>query len=214
MKHDKTLNEAVYQLAEQYPDSRLLKVKCEGVTYVLVINESDRVIDAYWAHGEILEWNLKFYSHMFDRNLDDFCIYDFDDFEWVYQPDGGLLSRYIVECQFYSFCSNTYVCPRKCFKNLLEAWSYFKDLRKSDDDNWQETAFYFSHDDSVIVKPQRPHARSAEEWRRIVWEKEDALQRERLANEGINALFEDVIDIEPIIYDEDEYVFDKDDIKF
>lgn len=125
--------------------------------------------------------------------------------------------KYVVDRDFYSYFGGANKHEYKCFTNLMEAWNEFKKTRKNDfdyGDAYQYTTFRFYRNDSVALKPQRPHARSAEEWRRIVWEKEDALQRERLANEGMNALFEDVIDVEPIIYDEYEYVFDKDDIKF
>lgn len=118
--------------------------------------------------------------------------------------------RYIVDRHYYSYFGGASKHEYKEFTNLQEAWSAYK-LERSKDfdygDAWQSTTFRRFHDDSVILKPQRPHARSAEEWRRIVWDKEDALQREQMAITGMDVLFMDP-DVRYLEPDELSYIFD------
>ena len=100
--------------------------------------------------------------------------------------------RYTVDRHYYSYFGGASKHEYKSFTNLQEAWSAYKHEKANDfdyGDAWQSTTFRVVHDDTVVLKPQRPHAHSAQEWRRIVWDKEDALQRERLAVSGIDILF-------------------------
>lgn len=102
--------------------------------------------------------------------------------------------RYTVDRHYYSYFGGADKHEYKSYTNLQEAWSAYKHEKANDfnyGDAWQSTHFRVMHDDRVVLKPQRPHARSAQEWRRIVWDKEDAIQRERMAHIGIQALFGD-----------------------
>jgi hypothetical protein len=100
--------------------------------------------------------------------------------------------RYTVDRHYYSYFGGASKHEYKDFTNLLEAWHEYKRERANDfdyGDAWQSTTFRVVHDNAVALKPQRAHARSAAEWRRMVWDKEDALQRERLAVNGMDVLF-------------------------
>lgn len=100
--------------------------------------------------------------------------------------------RYTVDRHYYSYFGGADKHEYKYFTNLAEAWYTYKCEKANDfnfGDAWQFTSFRVIHDDSVILKTQRPHAHSAQEWRRIVWDRQDALQRERLAVSGIEILF-------------------------
>ena len=101
--------------------------------------------------------------------------------------------RYTVDRHYYDYFGGADKHEYKHFTNLLDAWCAYKHERANDfnyGDAWQFTSFRFVHDDSVALKPQRPHARSAQEWRRMVWDKEDALKREQMASIGNEALFD------------------------
>ena len=105
--------------------------------------------------------------------------------------------RYTVDRHYYSYFGGADKHEYKSYTDLQEAWSAYKHEKANDfnyGDAWQYTNFRVMHDDSVALKPQRPHARSAQEWRRIVWDKEDALQRERMAVSGLEVLFDDDVD--------------------
>lgn len=100
--------------------------------------------------------------------------------------------RYTVDRHYYSYFGGADKHEYKSFTNLQEAWSAYKHEKANDfnyGDAWQFTSFRVMHDDTIVLKPQRPHTRSAQEWRRMVWDKEDALQRERMAVSGIEALW-------------------------
>lgn len=102
--------------------------------------------------------------------------------------------RYTVDRHYYSYFGGADKHELFHFTNVKMAWDKFKDIQANDydyGDAWQYTSLVVIHDDSVILTPQRPHARSAQEWRRMVWDKEDALQRERMAVSGIEVLFGD-----------------------
>lgn len=102
--------------------------------------------------------------------------------------------RYTVDRHYYSYFGGADKHEYKSYTNLQEAWHAYKCEKANDfnyGDAWQYTHFRVIHDDSVTLKPQRPHACSAAEWRRIVWDKEDALQRERMAHIGTEALWWD-----------------------
>lgn len=102
--------------------------------------------------------------------------------------------RYTVDRHYYSYFGGADKHEYKSYTNLQEAWNAYKCEKANDfnyGDAWQYTHLRVIHDDSVALKPQRPHARSEQEWRRIVWDKEDALKREQMARIGIQALFGD-----------------------
>lgn len=118
-----------------------------------------------------------------------------------------------VDRHYYSYFGGASKHEYKEFTNLLEAWSAYKHERANDfdyGDAWQSTTFRIYRDDTVALKTQRPHARSAEEWRRIVWDRQDAIQRESLALTGMDVLFmdPDVRDIEPSLGYDLGYIFD------
>ena len=101
--------------------------------------------------------------------------------------------RYTVDRHYYSYFGGADKHEYKHFTNLLDAWCAYKHERANDfnyGDAWQFTSFRFVHDDSVALKPQRPHARSAQEWRQMVWDKEDAIKREQMSSIGNEALFD------------------------
>lgn len=100
--------------------------------------------------------------------------------------------KIIIDRDFYSYFAGSNQHDYYHFTNLLEAWNEYKRIRATDfhySDAYQHTTIRIYRNDSVATKPQRPHARSAEAWRRIVWEREDALQRARLAVTGMDVLF-------------------------
>lgn len=107
---------------------------------------------------------------------------------------GEMIMRYTVDRHYYSYFGGASKHEYKDFTNLQEAWSAYKHERANDfdyGDAWQSTTFRIYRDDRVALKPQRPHARSAEEWRRMVWDKEDAVKRERMAITGMDVLLGD-----------------------
>ena len=115
-----------------------------------------------------------------------------------------------LDRHYYSYFGGASKHEYKEFTNLLEAWSAYKHERANDfdyGDAWQSTTLRIYRDDRVALKPQRPHARSAEEWRRMV---EDAIKRERMAITGMDVLFmdPDMRDIEPSLGDDLGYIFD------
>ena len=78
--------------------------------------------------------------------------------------------KYAVDRHFYSYFGGASKHEYKLYTNLLEAWDVYKRTKAYDfdyDDAWQYTYFHVIHDDSVALKPQRPHARSAWEWELI-----------------------------------------------
>jgi hypothetical protein len=105
--------------------------------------------------------------------------------------------RYTVDRHYYSYFGGADKHEYKSFTNLQEAWHAYKCEKANDfnyGDAWQFTSFRVIHDYSATLKPQRPHSRSAQEWRRMVWDKEEALQRERMTVSGIEVLFMDTDD--------------------
>jgi hypothetical protein len=119
-----------------------------------------------------------------------------------YTHRGGEIMEYIVEIRSYDyFAGNTRKATQ--FATLLEAWNSFINARKHDfdfGDHYRCTRIYGVKNDAVALKPQRPHARSAQEW-----------EATNFVNE---VAFADVRDIEPTNFIEDEYVFDNDSITF
>lgn len=102
--------------------------------------------------------------------------------------------RYAVDRHYYSYFGGADKHEYKYYTNLQEAWHAYKYEKANDfnyGDAWQYTSLRVIHDYSVALKPQRPHARSAQEWRQMVWEKEDAIKRKNMARIGIQALFGD-----------------------
>jgi hypothetical protein len=100
--------------------------------------------------------------------------------------------RFTVDRHYYSYFGGADKHEYKSFTNLQEAWSAYKHEKANDfnyGDAWQYTHFRVVHDDTVALKPQRPHAHSAQEWRRIVWDRQEALQRELLEFDGMEILF-------------------------
>ena len=78
--------------------------------------------------------------------------------------------KYTIDHQFYSCFGHGVKREYKHFTNLSEAWNEYKRMRSYDfnyGDAWQFTTFRAYRDDSVVLKPQRPHARSYEEWLRV-----------------------------------------------
>ena len=99
--------------------------------------------------------------------------------------------KIILDRHYYSYFGGASKHEYTDFTNLQEAWSAYKRERANDfdcGDAWQSTTFRIYRDDRVALKPQRPHARSAEEWRRMV---EDAVKREHMAITGMDVLLGD-----------------------
>jgi hypothetical protein len=102
--------------------------------------------------------------------------------------------KYTVDRHYYSYFRGADKHEYTHFTNLRDAWRAYKHEKANDyhyGDAWQFTTLRIFRDDSVALKPQRPHAHSAQEWRRIVWDREDTLQRERMAQFGNEVLFGD-----------------------
>jgi hypothetical protein len=77
--------------------------------------------------------------------------------------------KYTVEHHYYSYFGGA-KHEYKHFNNLPEAWEFYKNTRANDfdyGDALQFTRFRAYRDDSVVIKPQRPHARSYEEWLKV-----------------------------------------------
>lgn len=78
--------------------------------------------------------------------------------------------KYIVDRHYYDYFGGADKHEYKHFHNLSEAWEFYKNTRANDfdyGDAFQFTTFRAYRDDSVTLKPQRPHARSYEEWLRV-----------------------------------------------
>lgn len=91
----------------------------------------------------------------------------------------------------------------KSYDNLLEGWNEYKRLRAFDfdyGDSFHSTTYFISHDYSVQLKPQRPHARSYRAWLE--------LQEQRNKLSEFEEILSEVITFDDLIAEEDD-PFDK-----
>ena len=73
----------------------------------------------------------------------------------------------IIDCIFYSYFGGMSKHKRKTYRNLLEGWNIYKRTQANDfeyEDAWQRTTFRVVREDRERRKPQRPHARTKQEW--------------------------------------------------
>lgn len=75
--------------------------------------------------------------------------------------------KYVIRLEKYDYFGGASTTEYKSYTNLLEFWKEFKQLRETDynySDAYQSTHYYTVHKEDTEVPPQRPHARSYEEW--------------------------------------------------
>ena len=75
--------------------------------------------------------------------------------------------RYTIDIHRYDYFAGASKHEYRSYTNLLEFWSEYKRISANDynyDDAWQNTTYFVTHDDTVVLKPQRHHAHTKHEW--------------------------------------------------
>ena len=78
--------------------------------------------------------------------------------------------KYVILLDKYDYFGGASTTEYKSYTDLLEFWKEFKELKRTDynyGDSYQSTHYFTVHEDPVEIPPQRPHARSYEEWEKI-----------------------------------------------
>jgi hypothetical protein len=78
-----------------------------------------------------------------------------------------MIMEYQVDRHHYDYFGGASKHDCKNYNTLQEGWAAYKRERANDftyDDAWQHTTFRVIHTDKVVLKPQRPHARTEYEW--------------------------------------------------
>ena len=88
--------------------------------------------------------------------------------------------KYVIRLEKYDYFSGASTTEYKSYTELLEFWKEYKQLKRKDyayGDSYQSTHYFTVHKEGVEVPPQRPHARSFEEWKNISLAREQAEEK-------------------------------------
>ena len=88
--------------------------------------------------------------------------------------------KYVILLEKYDYFSGASTTEYKSYTELLEFWKEFKQLREKDynyEDSYRSTHYFTVHKEVAEVPPQRPHARSYEEWQKISSAREQAEEK-------------------------------------
>ena len=105
--------------------------------------------------------------------------------------------RYTIDIHRYDYFAGASKHEYRSYTNLLEFWSEYKRISANDynyDDAWQNTTYFVTHDDTVVLKPQRHHARTKHEWEKLQHLYEDYPQfRHIKASELLDVVVDDML---------------------
>lgn len=122
------------------------------------------------------------------------------------------INYFVTVCTYDWFCGQKY--ETKGFSTLLEAWCFYKQNRKYDFDKFDHYQSTYrpvrnSQADAYVLPPQRPHARSKEEYESwfAPYKCEPFFRFKQVSS------FDDVKDVE-VVKKEEKYFFDNDELLF
>ena len=78
---------------------------------------------------------------------------------------------YTINICHYDYFAGASSYEYKSYTNLLDFWKEYTRIRESDydyGDSFRSTDYFAIPDDTVVLKPQRPHARTKYEWEELL----------------------------------------------